>query len=374
MYFINGFLEFIIDLPLIVKIIFINSIIVSIISYILHPAVCKDIRARRNEIEGKYYRGTPHSIFSIISYGKEQERFLKRNPDPEIKKLMQIYRTFWIYGYISYFAAVVFIIMLQFDIEVDDLFPHKSFSTAQTSEKKEKTDSNTEYLISFLNQHRWANGGYPEEPETVTELIKDGADPNTRYTFSAGWQFTRFECKGITPLHQAAFWKIPETMQALIDGGAEVNSKTEEGGYTPLIFLIFRYKTLKPEKDRAKGLRILLDSGADINLADDTGMTPLLIAAIQDRTDLIKLLISAGADINAERSNTDKTTPLEWAARNNSEETIRILLDAGAEINHVSENGTPLDAAIKEENSTAADYLRDAGGKTAEQLGVAINA
>lgn len=47
-----------------------------------------------------------------------------------------------------------------------------------------------------------------------------------------------------------------------------------------------------------KCAKVLIDAGADINMADPEGHTPLMIATICGYESTVKLLIDAGADVN----------------------------------------------------------------------------
>ncbi|KAI4599426.1 hypothetical protein KJ359_001868 [Pestalotiopsis sp. 9143b] len=44
--------------------------------------------------------------------------------------------------------------------------------------------------------------------------------------------------------------------------------------------------------------RILIDHGEDINIADGQGLTPLMIAVLKKRQDVVSFLIERGADVN----------------------------------------------------------------------------
>ena len=46
--------------------------------------------------------------------------------------------------------------------------------------------------------------------------------------------------------------------------------------------------------------KMLLKKGADVNVIDTKGNTPLHAAAVQGNEDCMNALISAGADVNAE--------------------------------------------------------------------------
>lgn len=71
-------------------------------------------------------------------------------------------------------------------------------------------------------------------------------------------------------------------------------------GDTPLF-----YVSAKGAKDIA---RILIDSGADVSLANNVSELPLHVAARNGSKEIIKMLIDAGADVNA--SNNAGQTPL----------------------------------------------------------------
>ena len=77
--------------------------------------------------------------------------------------------------------------------------------------------------------------------------------------------------------------------------------------------------------------QLLLDNGAQVDVRDEDGNTPLILAAKgASRPETIQLLIEKGAKVNAR--NNDGWTPLMIAARwcNNSE-IILWLLDNGAD-------------------------------------------
>jgi uncharacterized protein len=56
---------------------------------------------------------------------------------------------------------------------------------------------------------------------------------------------------------------------------------------------------------------LLVDAGADLNAANEDGMTPLLIAAINGHAEIVKSLIARGTNINA--ASYDGITPVEVA-------------------------------------------------------------
>jgi hypothetical protein len=93
-------------------------------------------------------------------------------------------------------------------------------------------------------------------------------------------------------------------------------------------------------------------------------------AALEGNIEAIKQHLAAGTDVNAK---TDVgTTPLFYAAADGHKEIAELLIAKGADVNAKSSNDalllTPLDAAIKSNQTEFADLLRKHGGKTGEEL------
>lgn len=111
--------------------------------------------------------------------------------------------------------------------------------------------------------------------------------------------------RGITPLMWAAN-DLEETIQILIDHGADVNAR-DFNGYSSL----HAWTCWWPE-DKTE---FLIQQGANVNARDKNGRTSLHIAAIEGREDRVWLLLKYGSDINA-KDNLGYT-PLDLAIRFN---------------------------------------------------------
>lgn len=106
--------------------------------------------------------------------------------------------------------------------------------------------------------------------------------------------------------------------------------------------------------------RALIDAGADVNLAEPDGTTPLLWAAYNSSMELVRLLLDAGADPNV--PNGLDITPLLQASRNGDAGMISALLAKGARLGG-AELGveSPLLAAARSGSVAAVKVLLDAG-------------
>lgn len=74
--------------------------------------------------------------------------------------------------------------------------------------------------------------------------------------------------------------------------------------------------------------RLLLDSGAQVNMPADSFESPLTLAACGGHVELAALLIERGA--NLEEVNDEGYTPLMEAAREGHEEMVALLLGQGS--------------------------------------------
>lgn len=75
-----------------------------------------------------------------------------------------------------------------------------------------------------------------------------------------------------------------------LDADADINELSEVTNLSPL-----SWATLMGKKDAAE---LLLELGADVNVRQEDGGTPLHIAVVLGRTELAELLIEKGADVN----------------------------------------------------------------------------
>ena len=77
-------------------------------------------------------------------------------------------------------------------------------------------------------------------------------------------------------------------------------------------------------------VKSLLEKGADVNAADERGVTALMNAAYYGHLDIIKLLLEKGADVNAK--DVYGYTPLILASGGGNLKAAKLILEYGADI------------------------------------------
>jgi ankyrin repeat protein len=93
-------------------------------------------------------------------------------------------------------------------------------------------------------------------------------------------------------------------------------------------------------------VKLLVDRGAEINIANKFGQTPLQTAADACSPEVVKFLIDKGAEVNTMNFYNSTSTPLHTAAGWWCLESVQHLLKAGADQNIKDNAGrTPLDIA-----------------------------
>lgn len=169
--------------------------------------------------------------------------------------------------------------------------------------------------------------------ELALVLIPAGGEVNER-TSMKGWNAGMTEYKAAyanaTVLGIATQVGDEEVVKALIEAGADLHVKDEEGA-TALDWA----KKLKHEK-----IANLLEAAMAKNPQKSDPGEALIFAVDGGDVEAVKKCLQAGADVNVrdERNKTKGFTPLMLAVRSGKEEIVAVLLDAGAAVDAKDEH------------------------------------
>lgn len=173
--------------------------------------------------------------------------------------------------------------------------------------------------------------------EMVNTLLKGGADVNTKNQ------------NGFGPLSRALSHNHEEVAQALMaQPGVDLNV-TGANGASVLIVYVFR--------DREDVATKLLERGVNVNLQDMDGDTALHGSVKTGNLNLLRLLLSKGAGVNTR--NKMEATPLMWAGGYGQDEAAHILIESGADPNLKDAQGrSAADWADDNRHHELGDWLR----------------
>jgi predicted RNase H-like HicB family nuclease len=99
-------------------------------------------------------------------------------------------------------------------------------------------------------------------------------------------------------------------------------------------FLVRRCRIMHGITQQEAANRMGFAKGANANVANKLGETPLYAAAYKNHQDIVNLLLTHGA--NANLANEKGETLLYWAVYNNRPEIVSLLLVHGARVNETS--------------------------------------
>jgi ankyrin repeat protein len=155
----------------------------------------------------------------------------------------------------------------------------------------------------------------------VQFLLEHGADVNAK-------------CDDLwTPLHLAFYVGELKAARTLLEHGADVNARNNDGR-TPL-HMLSSWEAQRDEDDGSEEARRLLERGANVNEKDKDNATPLHLASYYKRLEIVRVLLYNGANIDI--MNDQGKTPLQTVMMDNGDSqsddvgVARLLLAHGAE-------------------------------------------
>ncbi len=221
-------------------------------------------------------------------------------------------------------------------------------------------NGNAEMMVALINAGSDPNATTGEGETPLMTASRTGATAGVKALLAKGAKVDATDTyRGQTALMWAVAENHADVAKLLVDAGANVNARStffnfdfrkvaaggtqavySRGGLTPLLFAA-RQGSLESAK-------VLLDAGADINLAEpENGLTPLLQAIYNDHYDLAAMLVDRKAELKSgalfmavEMRNLDyqgnrprKTVEGKDAGKMDELTFIKYLLDHGADPN-----------------------------------------
>jgi len=186
----------------------------------------------------------------------------------------------------------------------------------------------------------------------VKNLIESGTDIDMKYD-PGYWTANK-----ITLLHHAATTGNITVVSYLVGAGANFNILDQRGA-TPLVTAI-NSTSADGDYDIVK---ILMEAGADPNIPNNHGLTPLHCAVGMRNMQIAKYLIENGADSSLNTPDNTGVTPLIYASFCPSEDPTVIdmakyLLDNGADKDYKCKEGlTASERANKWHNPQLAQFI-----------------
>lgn len=204
------------------------------------------------------------------------------------------------------------------------------------------------YCLEFLQKLQIDNTSY----SLFSAVCSNGSiDLFKSYFRDFAGEFLTKKWGNLYPIHIVSLFHNVDILKELIEFGADMNLKTDDDDkWTPLMLAAGNDNGGINENDelskdrRDETVQFLLNNGADINLCNKNGYSPLYLACFDGHHSTVEILLKNRANINSCSKN--KTSPLYIACLNGHEYTAELLLSNGSDINSNTKDGTsPLIAA-----------------------------
>lgn len=185
--------------------------------------------------------------------------------------------------------------------------------------------------------------------EMARLLLENGAHPHGAGTTLSDGGFNAEQIATQYPIHYAAQFGHKEILILLLEYGASDIDATNGSNETPLhLSMKARYESFN--KDGMT--KLLLDLGADPEIRDHWGRSPLALAAITGDEEVVQKLLAS--HVRLETRDSRGRTALFSAALRGQDRMVQILAMNGAEVDAMDEEGVSalfaVAAAVKDED------------------------
>jgi len=142
---------------------------------------------------------------------------------------------------------------------------------------------------------------------------------------AAGVNVDSTAMQGVTPLYSSITYNHPEITRYLATHGASLNVRMKRDGATAL------FVAASFPRAGAVHTKILLQAGADPNVANNDGATALIAAASLGRAEIVQLLLQSGRANIGTKAKSGQTA-LTSALHQNDGRITGLLIEAGAKV------------------------------------------
>lgn len=230
----------------------------------------------------------------------------------------------------------------------------------------------------------WAKSKYSNQYDNLSNIVFKRRTDILQILVDAKVNINIKDINGDTPLFWAVTHNDFQSAKLLVKGGAELNEQDEYGftflhdavdkGYNEIAYAFIHEPAIKLDlqdklgrtplciaviKNRPQIIQELIQAKADLTIQDNRGFTPLMEAAVQNRLEIVDMLIKAGANLNTR--NLNGYTPLCMAVLCNNKDVVKKLIQGRAGVNKKSQDLAPLHIASRKNFIEIAQLLIDFG-------------
>lgn len=233
-------------------------------------------------------------------------------------------------------------------------------------------------LLNLLKKNKKKTG-----VAEIIELINEGGiNASSKTEINIG-DVTHYA--NSTPLMIASSYGHYDIAKALIDNGALVNLRADDGfnalmeavrtGNIEIAKLLIEHNSdiniknkdgknmimIACEKGNEEMFNILIENNADINEKSSWGASALIYASEKGNINIMQYLIDNGIDVNG-KADDNGDTPLLWAVTGqNPYEASKLLIENGADINATNDSGVAPATILAASTPKVVKLLKDNG-------------
>ncbi|MEP7307244.1 MAG: ankyrin repeat domain-containing protein [Acidobacteriota bacterium] len=262
---------------------------------VLAPGAAVSARAQSRQVQpAKQAPSVKETLPAKVSPARRTEDVNRRNPDGSTPLQWAVYE--------GDIALTRHLLRAGADVSVANKYGATPMSLAAEV-------GNADMLKALLEAGANADSPNPDGQTALLAVARTGNVAAAQLLLDHGATVdAREKWGGQTALMWASARRHPEMMRLLISKGADVNARSidrnyqrhvtaegrpknlDSGGFTPLLYAA--------RENCVACVDVLLKNGADIDLQDPDGVSPLLLAIMNANWDLARQLIVAGADVN----------------------------------------------------------------------------